>query len=41
MCRDAMPDCTVVTVPHGHIVMWEAFDETADLTLGFLENLRA
>ena len=41
MCRDQMPDCTVVTVPHGHIVMWEDFDETAELTLRFLEDLRA
>ena len=41
MCRDAMPDCKVATVPNGHNVMWEAFDETADLTLGFLQNLRA
>lgn len=40
MCRDAMPDCTVVTVPNGHIVMWEAFDETATETLRFLEDLR-
>jgi lipase len=37
MCRDAMADCTVATVPNGHNVMWEAFDETADLTLGFLD----
>jgi lipase len=41
MCRDLMPDCTVVTVPHGHIVMWEDFDETARLTLDFLQDLRA
>lgn len=41
MCRDAMPDCTVVTVPNGHIVMWEAFDETALETLRFLQDLRA
>lgn len=41
MCRDTMPDCTVVTVPNGHIVMWEAFDETAELTLSFLQDLRA
>lgn len=41
MCRDTMPDCTVATVPNGHIVMWEAFDETAALTLAFLENSRA
>jgi hypothetical protein len=25
-----------VTVPGGHIVMWDAFDETADAILGFL-----
>jgi lipase len=41
MCRATMPDCTVATVPNGHIVMWEAFDETAELTLGFLQNFRA
>ena len=41
MCRDTMSDCTVVTVPNGHNVMWEAFDETATETLKFLENLRA
>jgi pimeloyl-ACP methyl ester carboxylesterase len=41
MCRDTMADCTVVTVPNGHNVMWEAFDETADATLAFLEDLRA
>jgi lipase len=41
MCREMMPDCTVVTVPNGHIVMWEAFDETANATLGFLQDLRA
>jgi lipase len=41
MCRDTMPDCTVVTVPNGHIVMWEAFDETATETLRFLQDLRA
>jgi lipase len=41
MCRDLMPDCTVATVPNGHIVMWEAFDETAELTLRFLQDPRA
>jgi hypothetical protein len=35
-----MPDCTVVTVPNGHNIMWEAFDETAAATLEFLEDLR-
>jgi len=35
-----MDDCTVVTVPNGHNVMWEAFDETATATLGFLQDLR-
>jgi lipase len=37
MCRDLMPDCTVVTVPNGHNPMWEAFDETATETLRFLD----
>lgn len=32
----AMPGCEVVTVPGGHIVMWEAFDETASELLRFL-----
>jgi lipase len=41
MCREMMPDCTVVTVPNGHTVMWEAFDETANATLDFLQDLRA
>jgi lipase len=41
MCRATMADCTVVTVPNGHNVMWEAFDETAAATLEFLEDLRA
>src|SRR5262249_61750355 len=34
---DTMADCRSVTVPGGHIVMWDAFDETADAILGFLE----
>ena len=34
MCRDSMPDCTVVTVPNGHIVMWEAFDESTATLAG-------
>jgi lipase len=36
VCRETMPDCTLVTIPHGHVPMWEDFDETAELTLGFL-----
>ena len=36
-----MPDCTVVTVPGGHIVTWDAFDETASAIIEFLENPRA
>ena len=28
----------LVTVPGGHIVMWDAFDETADAILGFLDG---
>jgi lipase len=38
---EAMPSCKIVTVPGGHIVMWDAFDETASATLAFLENSRA
>jgi lipase len=38
---EAMPSCEIVTVPGGHIVMWDAFDETASATLAFLENSRA
>lgn len=37
---DAMSDCRAVTVPGGHIVMWDAFDETADAIIGFLEDSR-
>jgi hypothetical protein len=36
-----MARCELVTVPGGHIVMWDAFDETASATLAFLENSRA
>jgi lipase len=38
---EAMPSCELVTVPGGHIVMWDALDETASATLAFLENSRA
>jgi lipase len=34
----AMPRCRIVTVPGGHIVMWDAFDETASAILSFLED---
>ena len=37
----SIPECEVVTVPGGHTVMWDAFDETADAIVGFLENSRA
>jgi lipase len=40
-CRELLAECTVVTIPNGHVPMWEDFDETARLTLGFLEDLRA
>jgi lipase len=33
--------CELVTVPGGHIVMWDAFDETASAVLAFLEDSRA
>jgi lipase len=35
---ETMSDCRAVTVPGGHIVMWDAFDETADAILGFLDG---
>jgi len=38
---DTMSDCRAVTVPGGHIVMWDAFAETADAILSFLEDSRA
>jgi lipase len=38
---ETMADCEVVTVPGGHIVMWDAFDETASALLAFLEDSRA
>jgi len=38
---DTMSHCRSVTVPGGHIVMWDAFDETADAILGFLQDSRA
>jgi lipase len=37
---ETMSDCRSVTVPGGHIVMWDAFDETAEAILEFLENSR-
>ena len=37
---ETMADCRAVTVPGGHIVMWDAFDETADAILGFLADGR-
>jgi|SRR6266536_597508 len=37
---ETMADCEVVTVRGGHIVMWDAFDETAAAALAFLENSR-
>src|SRR5580765_2170429 len=36
----AVPECEVVTVPGGHTVMWDAFDETADAIVAFLEDSR-
>jgi pimeloyl-ACP methyl ester carboxylesterase len=41
ICRETIPDCTVVEVQHGHELMWESLDETADATLAFLQDLRA
>jgi lipase len=39
--RASMPGCELVTVPAGHILTWDAFDETAAAILGFLEDARA
>jgi lipase len=38
---ETMSSCKLVTVPGGHIVMWDAFEETADAVLAFLEDSRA
>jgi lipase len=38
---ETMAHCELVTVPGGHIVMWDAFDETAAALLTFLEDSRA
>lgn len=37
---ETLHDCEIVTVPGGHIVMWDAFDETADALLAFLQDAR-
>jgi lipase len=37
---EAMPHCELITVPGGHIVMWDAFEETAAAVLGFLKDSR-
>jgi pimeloyl-ACP methyl ester carboxylesterase len=37
--RDALGDLLeVVTVPGGHTVLWDAFDETGDAVSAFLER---
>jgi lipase len=40
VCRETIPDCTLVEVQHGHELMWESLDETANAARGFLEDLR-
>jgi hypothetical protein len=35
-----MASCELVTVPGGHIVMWDAFEETAAAMLAFLKYPR-
>ena len=35
---ETMSDCRAIAVPGGHIVMWDALDETADAILGFLAD---
>jgi lipase len=37
---ETMANCGLVTVPGGHIVMWDAFDETAAAVLAFLKDAR-
>jgi lipase len=37
---ETMANCELVTVPGGHIVMWDAFDETASAIVAFLEDSR-
>jgi pimeloyl-ACP methyl ester carboxylesterase len=36
LCRTAIPALEVVDVPGGHIVMWDALDDTADAVARFL-----
>lgn len=36
VCREHLPGLEVVDVPGGHIVTWDAFDETADAVERFL-----
>ena len=36
VCRESIPGVEVVDVPGGHIVMWDAFDETAQAVEAFL-----
>jgi lipase len=38
--RETMTSCELVTVPGGHIVMWDAFEETAAAVLAFLRDSR-
>ena len=35
---ESLASCELVTVPGGHIVMWDAFEETASAILRFLED---
>lgn len=39
-CRETIGSIVVV-VPGGHVVLWDAFDETADAVAAFLEDSRA
>lgn len=36
VCRESIPGVEVVDVPGGHILMWDAFDETAEAVARFL-----
>jgi pimeloyl-ACP methyl ester carboxylesterase len=39
--RSELADLEVVTVPGRHIVLWDAYEETADAIAAFLEDLGA
>ena len=38
LCSRELSSCAVVTVPGRHVVVWDAFEQTADAILAFLEQ---